>query len=143
MMRSKILFCLLVSGMLMPLSNFAQIHDSQISRTVEKYFARSRTAPMLISTDIVDDIMYGRTLKIKIVGHRNRENAELGFAFGAAAAVANRADVIFDQIWVEMDVRYKETETTIASASAKCSIDCIVTKVEEYDYWWKNCLEFL
>ena len=98
---------------------------------------------MLLSADIVDDVIYGRTLKIRIVGHRNRENEELGFAFGAAAAVANRANRKFDQIWVEMDVRYKETETTIAAASAKCSIDCIILKTEVYSYWWENCLEFL
>jgi len=142
-MKSKVLLKLITLGLLIPVLNYGQINDSQISRTVEKYFARSRTAPTLISADVVDDIMYGRTLKIRISGHRNRENDELGFAFGAAAAVANRASSKFDQIWVEMDVRYKETETTIASAPAQCSIDCIVTKVQVYEYWWENCLEFL
>ena len=142
MMRKNTILYLMI-GLLLPILNHAQIEDNMIGRTVEKYFARSRTAPTLVSADVVNDALYGRTLKIRIVGHRNRENAELGFAFGSAAAVANRASHKIDQIWVEMDVRYKETETTIAVAPAKCSIDCIILGTEVYSYWWENCLQFL
>ncbi len=121
----------------------AQIQDHHIASTVEKYFVRNRTGPTLISAEIIDDFIYGKTLKIKIRGHRNSENADLGFTFGAAAAVANHASNPIEMLWVEMDVRYKTLETTIAVAPAKCSIEGIVTKTRTFDSWWKDCLEFL
>lgn len=128
---------------LFPLFIHAQIQDNHIPGTVEKYFNRNRTSPTIMSTEIIDDYIHGRTLKIKIRGHRNSENADLGFAFGAAAAVANHALNPISTIWVEMDVRYKNTETTIAVAPADCSIEAIVTKTRTYDTWWEDCLEIL
>lgn len=129
--------------LIFPVLLVAQISDRHLSSTVEKYFARNRTAPTLISAEIVDDYLYGRTLKIRIQGHRNSENEDLGFAFGAAAAVANQASVSFDVLWVEMDVRYKQLETTIAVAPAPCSIEAIVMKSRAFSEWWEKCLEIL
>ena len=133
----------LIIIILIPVITLGQINDIHISGTVKKYFDRNRTGPTLISAEVIDDFIYGRTLKIKIRGHRNSENPDLGFAFGAAAAVANHAATPIEMIWVEMDVRYKKLETTIAVASAQCSIEAIVTKTREYDSWWESCLEFL
>jgi len=128
---------------LLPLIISAQIQDHHIPGTVEKYFTRNRTSPTMIAAEVVDDYIYSRTLKIRIRGHRNSENADLGFAFGAAAAVANRATNPIKTIWVEMDVRYKKIETTIAVAPADCSVEAIVTKTRSFDSWWEGCLEFL
>ncbi len=141
MYRSIIFIVTLVS--VFPLLLHAQIQDHHISRTVEKYFARNRTAPTLITSEIVDDFLYGKTLKITIRGHRNSENTDLGFAFGAAAAIANQATRPFEVLWVELDVRYKRIETTIAVAPAPCSIDAIVRKSRTFGSWWEECLEFL
>ena len=129
--------------LLVPILLSAQIQDRHIASTVEKYFARNRSAPLIISADVVDDFLYGRTLKIKIQGHRNSENEDLGFAFGAAAAVANQASNTFDALWIEMDVRYKAIETTIAVAPAQCSIEAIVQKSRSFGEWWEDCLEIL
>lgn len=128
---------------MIPTIMMAQIQDYHIPGTVEKYFNRNRTSPSMISAEVVDDYIYGRTLKIRINGHRNSENADLGFAFGAAAAVANRAARPIKAIWVEMDVRYKRVETTIAVAPADCSVEAIVTKTRTFESWWEGCLEFL
>mgnify|MGYP006863446650 FL=1 len=129
--------------MLLPILLSAQIQDRYLASTVEKYFARNRTAPTIISAEVVDDIMYGRTLKIRIQGHRNSENEDLGFAFGAAAAVANQATNQLDALWIEMDVRYKAVETTVAVAPALCSIEAIVHKTRSFGAWWEDCLEIL
>ena len=129
--------------LLFPILLVAQIPDRHVSSTVEKYFARNRTAPTLISVETVDDYLYGKTLKIRIQGHRNSENEDLGFAFGAAAAVANQASNEYESLWVEMDVRYKQLETTIAVAPAPCSIDTIVLKTRTFSEWWEKCLEIL
>jgi hypothetical protein len=136
----KHLFSILV---LLPIVLSAQIQDRHLAITVEKYFARNRTAPTLISAEVVNDIMYGRTLRIKIQGHRNSENEDLGFAFGAAAAVANQASNKLDALWIEMDVRYKAIETTVAVAPALCSIEAIVHKSRSFGEWWEDCLEIL
>ena len=128
---------------LFPLILSAQLQDIHISRTIEKYFNRNRTAPTLLSSEVLDDYMYGRTLKINIRGQRNSENEDIGFAFGAAAAIAAQANQSFETLWVEMDVRYKNIETTIAVAPAPCSIDAIVRKSRSFNSWWKDCLEFL
>ncbi len=127
----------------LPLLLPAQIQDRYITSTVEKYFARNRTAPTILSAEVVDDFMYGRTLKIRIQGHRNSENEDLGFAFGAAAAVANQASDSFEYLWIEMDVRYKALETTVAVAPATCSIEAIVQKSRSFSDWWEDCLEIL
>jgi len=127
----------------LPLILSAQIQDRHIARTVEKYFARNRTAPAIISAEVVDDYLYGRTLKIRIRGNRNSENEDIGFAFGAAAAVANQATSPLDMLWVEMDVRYKAIETTVAVAPAECSVEAIVRKSRSFGDWWEHCLEFL
>ncbi|MCF6237994.1 MAG: hypothetical protein L3J79_04135 [Candidatus Marinimicrobia bacterium] len=136
------LLTLLVT-ILIPALTLGQIQDIHISGTVKKYFDRNRSGPTLISAEIIDDFIYGRTLKVKIRGHRNSENPDLGFTFGAAAAVANHAATPFEMIWVEMDVRYKKLETTIAIAPAQCSVEAIVTKTRTFDSWWESCLEFL
>lgn len=141
-MNRYIISALLVL-LLFPTVLAAQIQDRHIASTVAKYFARNRTAPTIISAEIVDDFLYGRTLKIRIQGHRNSENEDIGFAFGAAAAVANQASTSFDALMVEMDVRYKRIETTIAIAPADCSIEAIVRKTRTFGEWWKDCLEIL
>ncbi len=128
---------------MLPIILWAQIQDHYIPQTVEKYFTRNRTSPTIIATEVISDYIYGRTLKVRIRGHRNSENADLGFTFGAAAAVANRASTPIKTIWVEMDVRYKKIETTIAVAPADCSIEAIVTKTRTFGSWWEGCLEFL
>ena len=129
--------------LLFPLLLSAQIPDRHVASTVEKYFARNRSAPTIISAEVVNDFLYGRTLKIRIQGHRNSENEDLGFAFGAAAAIANQATNTFEALWIEMDVRYKEVETTIAVAPALCSIEAIVQKSRSFGEWWQDCLEIL
>lgn len=129
--------------LLIPFVLSGQIQDRHVVSTVEKYFARNRSAPTIISAEVVNDFLYGRTLKIRIHGHRNSENEDLGFGFGAAAAVANQATNTFEALWVEMDVRYKEVETTIAVAPAQCSIEAIVLKSRSFGDWWENCLEIL
>ncbi len=128
---------------MLPIFLSAQIQDIHISRTVEKYFNRNRTAPTLMTAEVVDDYVYGRTLKITIRGRRNSQNEDLGFAFGAAAAIAGRASNPFEMLWVEMDVRYKDIETTTAIAPAPCSIEAIVRKTRSFESWWDGCLEFL
>lgn len=137
------LFKLIFVSILFPLLVQAQIQDRYISSTVEKYFNRTRTAPTLMSVELVNDFMYGRTLKVHIIGHRNSENEDIGFAFGAAAAIASQVTTPFESLWVEMDVRYKDTETTIAVAPATCSVDAIVRKSKSFGSWWENCLTFL
>jgi hypothetical protein len=134
---------LLTVFLLLPVLVEARISDRYLGPTVEKYFARDRTAPTLLSVEVIDDFLYGRTLKIRMRGHRNQENTAFGFAFGAAASVANQADIPIETIWVELDVRYKYVETSIAVAPADCSIEAIVKKQRSFGFWWKNCLEFL
>jgi len=129
--------------LLFPLMVCSQIQDIYIEGTVEKYFARNRTSPTLMSAEIIDDLMFGRTLKVAIRGQRNSENEDLGFAFGAAAAIAGKATTPFETLWVEMDIRYKSMETTIAVAPAPCSIEAIVKKSRSFASWWEDCLQFL
>ena len=127
----------------LPVLAFAQYSDQQVGGVVEAYFNRNRTAPPLIRTELVNDAFYGRTLRIKIQGNRNSMNDDLGFAFGAAAAVAAKTGKPVETLWVEMDVRYKEIETTIAVAAADCSIEAIVNKSRSFGDWWDRCLEIL
>jgi len=134
---------LLILFLMSPIISMAQIQDRHITSTVEKYFARNRTAPRMVSADVVDDFLYGRTLKIRIQGQRNSENEDLGFAFGAAAAVAAKAAIGIETLWVEMDIRYKAVETTVAVAPAGCSIEAIVQKTKTFGAWWEECLEIL
>ncbi|MCF7824341.1 MAG: hypothetical protein K9N35_09245 [Candidatus Marinimicrobia bacterium] len=140
----KISFQVIMSVILVfPIFINAQIQDMYISSTVEKYFDRNRTAPTLMSVDVVDDYMYGRTLKLVIRGHRNSKNEDIGFAFGAAAAIAAKANIPMETLWVEMEIRYKTMETTIAVAPAPCSIEAIVYKSRSFGFWWESCLNFL
>lgn len=132
-----------LSMLLLPVFLLAQYSDQQLPGVVESYFKRNRTSPTLVSVDVDKDYLYGRTLRIKIMGNRTTSNDDIGFAFGAAAAVANHAQKPIDTIWVEMDVLYKVVETTIAVAPADCSIDAIVRKTRKFSDWWDNCLEFL
>jgi len=127
----------------MPLILNAQIKDQYIANTISRYFARNRTAPPLISAELSNDYLYGRTLKIRIQGRRTQENEDIGFAFGAAASIANQTSLPIQTLWVEMDVRYKSVEMTTAIAPADCSIDTIVRKTKSFGTWWQNCLEFL
>ncbi len=139
-MKSLILALILTS---VPACLIAQYSDDQIPGVVRAYFQRNRTAPRLIRVDTDQDYIQGRLLRIKIQGNRNSANDDIGFAFGAAAAVANRARRPFDTIWIEMDVLYKNIETTIALAPAPCSIEAIVQKNRSFQDWWDHCLEFL
>ncbi|NQV16115.1 hypothetical protein HQ531_11705 [bacterium] len=133
---------LVIILVLFPVILQAKISDPQISATVEKYFAWSRGEPTLISADIVQDYIYGRTLKIIIIANRNTKEQDLGFAFATAATVANIAATPFDMLWVEMDIHFKNSETTIAIAPAECSIDAMILKNCDFDDWWNGCLQF-
>jgi len=134
---------ILILLLCLPLVLAAQYEDRQVPGIVQKYFDRNRTSPPLVRADITDDAFYGRTLKIKIQGNRNSVNDDLGFAFGAAAAVAHNTNEPIETLWVEMDVRYKDIETTIAIAPADCSIESIVLKTRTFGDWWDRCLEIL
>jgi len=134
---------LLILVMLMPTILWGQYHDRQIPGIVETYFQRNRTAPTLLRVEVTEDAFYGRTLRVKIQGNRNTRDADLGFAFGAAAAIANYANDPIASIWVEMNLVYKEVETVIAVAPAPCSIDAIVRHSRTFEDWWDNCLELL
>ncbi len=136
------LFWRLILFVLIPLLGIAKIPDPQISSNVDKYFSRNRLGPTLISAEIVSNYESGRTLKIKIIARRNKSGKDLGFAFAAAAAVANLADNPIDLLWVEMDINFKDLETTMAIAPANCTIDAIIMGNVEYEKWWNDCLQF-
>ncbi|MCF7825581.1 MAG: hypothetical protein K9M55_00030 [Candidatus Marinimicrobia bacterium] len=133
---------LLTIIILFPVLVLAQIPDVKIPSTVEKYFQMCRTGPDLVSVEVVNHHQSGRTLKIKIIARRNQSGKDLAFAFAAAAAVANMADRPFELLWVEMDVNFKGSETTLALAPANCTIDALIFGNCETEKWWQDCLQF-
>lgn len=138
-MRSQVLF---ISTILLPLIAFSQISDTKIPSNVEKYFERNRLGPELVLVKVMDDDQSGRTLKVKIIARRSKSGKDLAFAFAAAAAVANFADKPIDLLWVEMDISFKDTETTMAIAPANCTIDALIFGNTETEKWWQDCLQF-
>ncbi|MBC8376435.1 MAG: hypothetical protein H8E26_10350 [FCB group bacterium] len=127
---------------LFPMFLMAKIHDTKIPASVESYFQMNRTGPQLISTEVLNHRQSGRTIKIKIIATRNKSAKDLAFAFAASAAVANMAERPFDLLWVEMDINFKGSETTVALAPANCTIDALIFGNVETEKWWSNCLQF-
>lgn len=133
---------LLFISIVFPVLSMAQISDTQIPSKVQQYFKMNRKGPTLVSTEVVNNHQSGRTIKLKIVANRNSKGKDLAFAFAAAAAVINRADKPFELIWVEMDINFKDLETTMVIAPAMCTIDAIILKNVDTDKWWEDCLQF-
>ncbi len=119
-----------------------QIPDAQMAQSVKDYFVRFRTGPELVSVELVNHHQSGRTLKVRIIATRNRSGKDLAFAFAAAAAVANQAMKPVELLWVEMDINFKDSETTMALAPANCTIDALIFGNTETEKWWKDCLQF-
>ena len=128
--------------LLLPMLLVAQIPDTQIPQSVKSYFEMNRLGPELVSVEVVNHHQSGRTLKIKIIATRNKSGKDLAFAFAAAAAVANFADRPFELLWVEMDINFKDSETTLALAPVSCSIDALILGNCETEKWWQDCLNF-
>lgn len=127
----------------LPLIAYAQINSSQIQVVLERYFERSHRAPRLLSIEIENTPLWGRTLVIVIRSSRARLNDDLGYAFGAAATVASRCTAPFKTLKVIARVRYKQDEETVAIGPADCAIDYIVKRSRSFSDWWRNCLQFL
>jgi len=128
---------------LFPMLILGQIQDAQLAMSVEKYFNMNHSDPSLVSAEITNDFIHGRTLIIKIIGDRNSKQEDLTFAFAVGAAVANRAVIPIEMIWVEVDVRYKGLETSVAIAPVGCCVDAMVDGGCDLKTWWKDCLQFL
>ena len=120
----------------------AKISDTQIPATIETYFQMNRLGPELISTEVLNHRQSGRAIKINIIASRNKSARDLAFTFAAAAAVANMAERPFELLWVEMDINFKDSETTMALAPANCTIDALIFGNCETEKWWKDCLQF-
>jgi hypothetical protein len=118
------------------------IPDAQIAQSVRDYFSRFRTGPELISVELVNHHQTGRTLKLRIIANRNTSGKDLAFAFAAAAAVANQAVKPLELFWVEMDINFKGSETTLALAPVNCTVDALIFGNCETEQWWKDCLQF-
>lgn len=131
----------IIGLVLLPVITLAEIPDIQIPHSVRTYFVRNRLGPELVSTEVINHHQSGRILKLKIIVSRNKSGRDLGFAFAAAAAVANLAKDPFELLWVEMDINFKDSETTDAIAPANCTIDAIILKNQETEKWWKDCLQ--
>ncbi|NQV42563.1 MAG: hypothetical protein HQ506_09430 [Candidatus Marinimicrobia bacterium] len=113
----------------------------QIPHCIKQYFQLNRGGPELISIDIFEHPELGHTIRIKIAGRRNRSGQDLVYAFTSAAAVANLHGDI-EMLWVEMDITYKDVETTQALAQAACTIDALIQGNCEIQEWLNNCLQF-
>ncbi|MBT4130947.1 MAG: hypothetical protein HOG76_06615 [Candidatus Marinimicrobia bacterium] len=120
----------------------AQIQDVKIRSCIEQYFKLNRAGPELVCIDMFDHPEFGCTIKIKILARRTQSGQDLLFAFAAAAAVANLAEHHIDLLWVEMDINFKELETTMALAPADCTIDAIILGNCKTEKWWNDCLQF-
>lgn len=132
-----LLFC----SFLLPQLVFAKISDAKIPYNIQTYFQRNRLGPELVSAEVFNHNLSGRTLKLKIIARRNLSGRDLAFAFAAAAAVAYHADKPIELLWVEMDINFKDSETTLAFAPANCTIDAIIFGNVETEKWWEDCLE--
>ncbi len=127
---------------LLPMLLVAQIPDTQIPQSIQSYFKMNRLGPELVSAEVFNHHQSGRTIKLKIVASRNKSGKDLAFAFAAAAAVANFADRPIELLWVEMDINFKGSETTLALAPANCTIDALILGNCKTEKWWKDCLQF-
>ena len=125
-----------------PLLLSAQIADENIPGSIAQYFRINRLGPELLSVDIFEHPQSGRVLKIRVFARRCQSEKALLFAFAAASVVANLADKEIKLFWIDVDVRFKEIETTTALAPANCTIDAIVHK-NGAEIWWQDCLVFL
>ncbi|NQV49154.1 MAG: hypothetical protein HQ507_01555 [Candidatus Marinimicrobia bacterium] len=139
-MKARLILIILV---LIPLQIISQIPDGQISRNVEKYFSMNHSDPALVSAEISNDFIHGRTLTIKIIGNRNTKQKDLAFAFAVGSAVANFAAKPIEMLCVQVDVRYKGLETSVAIAPVACSVEAMVLGETDFETWWKDCLQFL
>jgi len=126
---------------LFPFLLSAQNHDVQISHCIGQYFRLNRGGPELIDIEIFEHPEFGHTIKIRIIGRRNRTAQDLGYAFTSAAAVANLHGHI-ELLWVEMDITFKDLETTQALAQANCTIDALILGNSNPEQWWNDCLQF-
>lgn len=127
--------------LLLPILTIAKISDAQIPSNIAKYFQYNRLGPELVSAEVVNHHQSGRTIKLKIIARRNSSAKDLAFAFAAAAAMAHYADRPIELLWVEMDINFKDSETTMAIAPANCTIDAIILKNTETEEWWENCMQ--
>lgn len=125
---------------LLPVLLIAQIPDEKVAACVTRYFEWNRLAPELISADLFVHPEIGYVLKLKIKGRRTQHVADLIYGFRAGAAVANCARSNIRLLWIELDVPYKEIETTIATAEADCSIAAFINESIGYEVWWIECL---
>jgi len=125
-----------------PILLAAQISDDKIPRTVAQYFHLNRLGPQLVSVDIFEHPQSGRVLKVTVLARRTQAVRDLVFTFSAAAAVANLAEEDIELLWVEMEIKFKELETTTALAPAACTMDAIINN-RGVGNWWQDCLEFL
>ena len=135
-------YSILIPLVLLPILLEAKISDTQIPATIETYFQMNRLGPELISTEVINHRQSGRAIKISIIASRNKSARDLAFTFAAAAAVANMAERPFELLWVEMDINFKDSETTMALAPANCTIDALIFGNCETEKWWKDCLQF-
>ncbi len=128
--------------LLFPVLLGAQISDTQIPQSIQRYFKMNRLGPELVNVEVLNHYQSGRTIKLQIIANRNKSGKDLAFAFAAAAAIANFAEKPIELLWVEMDVNFRDSESTMAIAPAKCTIDAIILKNTEMDSWWTDCLQF-
>ena len=128
--------------LILPLFVSAQISDENIPNSIDQYFRINRLGPELLSVDVFEHPKSGRVLRIRVLGRRSQSEKDMVFAFTAASAVANLAEKEIELIWVDVEIRFKEIETTTALAPAKCTIDAIILQ-KGADTWWQDCLEFL
>lgn len=133
---------LLSSTLFFPLLLSAQITDAHIPRSIAQYFRINRLGPELVSVDVFEHPKSGRVLKIQVAARRTQSEKDLAFALAAASAVANLADQEIELFWVDMEIRFKEVETTTVLAPAKCTIDAIIYRMGT-ESWWDDCLEFI
>ena len=119
----------------------AEINELQLDHALSQYFYMNRKGPELVSVRVMTPSPGERTLKLHIIARRHSRAADLGFAFAAAAAVANLCVNPPNMLEVQMDINYRDYETTLAMAPADCTIDAVILKKSEYDDWWESCLQ--
>lgn len=119
----------------------AQSEDVKIPHCIGQYFRLNRGGPELLDVEIFEHPELGHTIKVKINGRRNRAAQDLAYAFTSAAAVANLAGHI-EMLWVEMDINFKDMETTQALADVDCSIDALILGDCNTKKFWENCVRF-
>jgi len=132
---------LLTIILLTPILLAAKIPDGKIPQSLQKYFHMNRLGPELVSAEVVNHHESGRTLKMRIIARRNNSGKDLVFAFAAAAAIAHYAEKPVDLLWVDMDINFKDSETTHAIAPANCTISAMILKESETEQWWEDCMQ--